>query len=82
MESLKALLERKRKATDEAFAGRKYVKRSQLEDQRLQQLRLEEERDAQAKVVLARPLLPPSVRPVSPSDLPCPVLMRRPCAAS
>lgn len=50
MDKLKQLVATKRKATDEEFGGRKYVKRAELEDLRLQKLKDEEETEPQAKV--------------------------------
>ena len=50
MDSLKALLAKKRKAADEEFGGRKQVKRLDIEQARIQQLRTEEQQELVAKV--------------------------------
>ncbi|KAK9829564.1 hypothetical protein WJX72_006515 [[Myrmecia] bisecta] len=49
MDSLKALLDKKRKAAQTEFGGRKFVKRSEIEELRLRQLRTEEAQEAQEK---------------------------------
>lgn len=49
MEGLKALLEKKRKAAAEEFGGKKYVKRSEIEDARLKKLRDEENEENKHK---------------------------------
>lgn len=50
MDSLKAAIEAKRKAAKEEFGGKKFVKRSQLEELRLKRVREEEAREQQGKV--------------------------------
>ena len=54
MEGLKALLAKKRKAADEEFGGRKQVRRVDIEQARINQLRTEEKAELQAKVVSSR----------------------------
>lgn len=51
MDGLKALLAKKRKAADEEFGGRKQVKRVEIEQARIKQLRTEEQDELGAKVV-------------------------------
>jgi hypothetical protein len=50
MDTLKALLGNKRKAAEEEFKGKKYVKRGDIEDARLRKLREEEEKELREKV--------------------------------
>jgi len=50
MDSLKALIEKKRKAISEEFHGKKYAKVSELEEARLRKLREEEEQERLQKV--------------------------------
>lgn len=50
MDGLKALLAKKRKAADEEFGGRKQVKRVDIEQARIKQLRTEEQNELGAKV--------------------------------
>lgn len=45
MDALKALVAAKRKATEEEFKGKKFLKRSEIEEQRLKKLREEEEKE-------------------------------------
>jgi pre-mRNA-splicing factor 18 len=49
MDKLKELLASKRKAAEEEFAGKKYAKRSEIEDIRIRKLKEEEERERQEK---------------------------------
>lgn len=49
LDSLKALTAKKRKATEEVFGGKKYVKRSEIEAAHLKKLREEEQRELEAK---------------------------------
>lgn len=50
MDALKALVAAKRKATEEEFKGKKFLKRSEIEEQRLKKLREEEEKERLQKV--------------------------------
>ena len=50
MNGLKALLAQKRKAADEEFGGRKQVKRVDIEQARIKQLRSEEQNELGVKV--------------------------------
>lgn len=50
MDKLRELLAAKRKAAEEEFKGKKYVKRSEIEELRLAKLRAEEQREREAKV--------------------------------
>ena len=50
MDALKALLDKKRKATQEEFGGRKFVKRSEIEKSRLEQLKEQEAKEQAEKV--------------------------------
>lgn len=50
MDGLKALLAKKRKAADEETNGRGSVKRADIEQARIQQLRSEERQELDAKV--------------------------------
>lgn len=50
MDGLKALLAKKRKAADEEFGGRKQVKRVDIEQARIKQLRTEEQHELGVKV--------------------------------
>lgn len=50
MDGLKALLAKKRKAADAEFGGRKQVRRVDIEQARIKQLRTEEQHELQAKV--------------------------------
>ena len=52
MEALKAVLAAKRKAQEEAFQGKKFLKRSELEQLQLKKLKEEEEREKQEKASL------------------------------
>lgn len=49
MDLLKEELQKKRRSVDQGFAGKKFVKRSDLHNKQLQQLRDEERRELQAK---------------------------------
>ncbi|GAB4821259.1 hypothetical protein N2152v2_008305 [Parachlorella kessleri] len=49
MDALKAVLAAKRKAQEEAFQGKKFLKRSELEQVQLKKLKEEEERERQEK---------------------------------
>ena len=51
MNGLKALLAKKRKAADEEFGGRKQVKRVDIEQARIKQLRTEERNELGVKVI-------------------------------
>ena len=51
MDGLKALLAKKRKAADEEFGGRTQVKRIDIEQARIKQLRNEEQNELGVKVV-------------------------------
>ena len=51
MDGLKALLAKKRKAADEEFGGRKQVKRVDIEQARIKQLRTEEQNELGVKVM-------------------------------
>ena len=51
MDGLKALLAKKRKAADEEFGGRKQVKRVDIEQARIKQLRTEEQNELGVKVI-------------------------------
>ena len=50
MDQLKALLQAKKKAAGEEFQGKKFLKRSEIEELRLKRLRDEEEQERTAKV--------------------------------
>lgn len=50
MDGLKALLAKKRKAAEQEFGGRTQVKRVEIEQARIQQLRTEEHVENEAKV--------------------------------
>ena len=50
MDKLKQLVASKRKATEEEFGGKKFVKRGELEEVRVQKLREEEEQERREKV--------------------------------
>ena len=50
MDKLKALVAAKRKAAEEEFGGKKYVRRGEIEELRLAKLREEEAREREAKV--------------------------------
>ena len=50
MDKLKALVSAKRKATEEEFGGKKFMKRGDLEEMRLKKLREEEAQENAAKV--------------------------------
>lgn len=50
MDKLKALVASKRKASEEEFKGKKYVKRSEIEELRVAKLREEERQEREAKV--------------------------------
>lgn len=50
MDKLKELVAAKRKAAEEEFQGKKYVKRGEIEGARLAKLREEEEAERAAKV--------------------------------
>ena len=50
MDKLKQLVASKRKATEEEFGGRKFMKRGELEEMRLKKLREEEEQERILKV--------------------------------
>lgn len=50
MDKLKQLVASKRKATEEEFGGRKFMKREELEEMRLKKLREEEDQERQTKV--------------------------------
>jgi len=52
MQSLKELIEAKRKEKDSEFEGRKYVRRGEIVEKRLKRLRSAEEKDLQFKVPL------------------------------
>ncbi len=52
MDALKAVLAAKRKAQEEAFQGKKFLKRSELEQVQLKKLKEEEERERQEKASL------------------------------
>ena len=52
MEGLKALLAKKRKAAEQEFGCRTHVKRVEIEEARIQQLRSEEHDENDAKVQL------------------------------
>ena len=52
MDKLKALVASKRKAAEEEFRGKKFVKRGELEEMRLEKQREEEEQERQQKVSL------------------------------
>ena len=54
MDKLKALVAAKRKAAEEEFGGKKYVRRGEIEELRLAKLREEEAREREAKVGAAR----------------------------
>lgn len=49
MDTLKALVAKKRKATEEEFGGKKFVKRSDIEELRLRKLREEEQQELAVK---------------------------------
>eukprot|EP00887_Chlorella_sp_A99_P005915 scaffold29.g5915.t1 len=49
LESLRAMLQAKKQAAAEEFQGKKYVKRADIEEQRLKRLREEEEQERAAK---------------------------------
>jgi hypothetical protein len=50
MDALKAVLAAKRKAQEEAFQGKKFLKRSELEQLQIKKLKEEEEKERAAKV--------------------------------
>jgi hypothetical protein len=50
MDRLKQLVASKRKETEDEFAGKKFAKRAELEQARLQKLREEEEAERKVKV--------------------------------
>jgi hypothetical protein len=50
MEKLKELVASKRKAAEEEFRGKKFVRRGDIEELRLAKLRAEEQREREAKV--------------------------------
>jgi hypothetical protein len=52
MDKLKQLVASKRKTTEQEFKGKKFVKRDELEQARLQKLREEEEAERKLKVML------------------------------
>ena len=54
MDKLKELLAAKRKVAHEEFGGKKYVKRSEIEDMRMAKLRAEEASEREAKVSCGR----------------------------
>lgn len=57
MDGLKSLLAKKRKAAEEEFGGRKQVKRVDIEQARIKQLRTEEQHELDTKVKDAKRLL-------------------------
>ena len=52
MDSLKALVAKKRKEKEEEFEGKRFVKRGEIEDKRLKRLRDAEERELALKVLI------------------------------
>ena len=50
MDKLKQLVASKRKATEEEFKGKRFVKRAELEEGRIQKLREEEDAERKLKV--------------------------------
>lgn len=50
MDALKALVANKRKAVQDEFQGKKFARRSEIEDCRMRKLREEEEQERLAKV--------------------------------
>ncbi len=50
MDKLKQLVASKRKATEDEFAGKKFARRADLEEARLQKVREEEEAEKKLKV--------------------------------
>lgn len=58
MDKLKQLVASKRKAVEEEFGGKKFVKRGELEELRLKKLREQEEEERKQKVRVLLHLLP------------------------
>ena len=54
MDNLKKLLANKRKVTEEEFGGKKFIKRSELEELKIQKLKEEEGLERQEKVCSLR----------------------------
>ena len=63
MDKLKELVAAKRKAAEEEFKGKKYVKRGEIEELRLAKLRAEEAAEREAKVRCTRPACLPACLP-------------------